>query len=441
MKSDARKELREIFDAAIAAVAPDEALLSHTRLDGDVLKADGKEYPLANRKIFVCGAGKGAAPMASALERLLGDRIDKGVIVVKYGHQSPLNKIECLEASHPTPDAAGEKGARACLAVAEETGENDLLICLFTGGASSLLPLPMPGLTLAELKEATSLLLGSGATINELNAIRKHLSSISGGRLAAAARGHVLSIIVSDVVGDDLATIASGPTASDPSTFEDCLFILEKYHLTEKFPNAALKILKAGADGEIPETPKPGDPAFEKTANIIVASNIQALRAGAAKARELGYKTEIMNEPITGEARAVARELIEVAKLQRKSLAPGDRGVCVLAGGESTVKLVGTGKGGRNQEMALAAIIELAGEDGVAALFAGTDGTDGPTDATGGFAFRDSLARVGSREEALAFLNDNDSYKALERAGELLITGPTRTNVMDIAIILVQAPE
>ncbi|MDE5833814.1 MAG: glycerate kinase [Desulfovibrio sp.] len=438
MEGDARKELREIFDAGVAAVAPDAALLAHMKLSNGALEAGGKVFPLTNRKIYVCGAGKGAAPMAAALENLIGALVAKGVIVVKYGHQLPLNKFEIFEASHPVPDEAGEKGAAACLETAKETGPEDLLICLFTGGASALLPLPYKGLNLDDLKKASDLLLASGATINEMNAVRKHLSAISGGRLAATAKGEVLSVIVSDVVGDDLSTIASGPTAPDPSTFADCLYILEKYRLTSKFPPDALKILRTGADGKIPETPKPGSEALERTTNIIVASNALAVKAAAERAERLGYRPSVMNEPMTGEAKEVAARLVEIAKEEKKSLKSGDKGICILAGGETTVRIMGDGRGGRNQEMALAAAIDLDGSGGVAGLFAGTDGTDGPTDAAGGFAFPDTVGRIGSKIDALKYLANNDSNPALAKAGDLLVTGPTRTNVMDLAIILIQ---
>lgn len=439
MKRDAKADLRSIFDAGVAAVAPDAALRAHVKLDGDELRAGGKTYDLGKGRVFVCGAGKGAAPMAVAIENTLGNRLDAGVVVVKYGHELPTGKIRLIEASHPTPDRAGERGARACLEIARATEPDDLLICPLTGGASSLLAAPTDGLDLEELKQATSLLLASGAEINELNAIRKHLSAIGGGRLASAARGAVLSLIVSDVIGDDLATIASGPTAPDPTTYEDCLFILDNYDLTSKFPATALNILRAGAAGERPETPKPGDPVFDKVQNIIVASNVQALEAAARRAADLGYRPEIITEPLRGEAREEAAKLLRFARGQRETMKDDEAPRCLLAGGETTVKIAGNGKGGRNQEMALAGVIEIAGAAGVSALFAGTDGTDGPTDAAGGFALPDSLDRIGSLDEARAYLDNNDSNAALLKAGDLLITGPTRTNVMDLAIILLDA--
>ncbi|MDE6735849.1 MAG: DUF4147 domain-containing protein [Desulfovibrio sp.] len=438
-----REQLTEIFAAALAAVAPDAAVTRHVRLTdgGKRLEAAGRSWDLAHGRVRVVGAGKGAAPMAQALEKLLGAHIAEGFVVVKYGHHLPLAHITIDQAAHPVPDAAGVLAAAHILDIARDCAPGDLLICLLTGGASALTPAPAPGLSLADLQETTSLLLQCGATIHEVNAVRKHLSLLGGGQLAAAANGaDVLAIIVSDVVGDALDVIASGPTSPDPSTFGECLEILERFQILSKVPQPARERLEAGAAGRIPETPKPGDPLFEHVCNVLAATNRQALEAAAAKAEALGLEARILTDSLTGEAREVAAGLVAEARRAAAALKPGDRGVCLLAGGETTVTLTGDGLGGRNQEMALAAALELAGIPRISGIFAGTDGTDGPTDAAGGFADGESVARMGGREAALAFLERNDSNAALLAGGDLLITGPTRTNVMDLAALLVEAP-
>lgn len=442
MKDAPREILLSLLDAALEAVAPDRALLRHLRIENGKIFAGSGEWEIPGQGISVLGAGKGAAPMAAALENLLGKHIKRGFTVVKYGHGLKLDRIEIAEASHPVPDAAGEKASRKFLEIAGQCREGDLLICLFTGGASALLPAPSPGLDLDALGEATSLLLGCGADIGEINAIRKHLSRLGGGRLAKAANGaNILSLIVSDVIGDDLQAIASGPTAPDPSTYAQCLALLEKYKLEKNFPSQAISILVAGSRGELSETPKKEEAFFRKVSNIIVASNGLALDAAAKKARELGLDVIFAHEPMSGVASAMAEKLVAKARSLQNGLKPGDRDICLLAGGETTVVLKGRGQGGRNQEMALAAALALEGQSGIHALFAGTDGTDGPTDAAGGFAGQDSVAKMGGRQAALHYLAENDSYQALKKAGEHLITGPTRTNVMDVAIILAQAPK
>ena len=327
------------------------------------------------------------------------------------------------------------------LDMARTCTEQDLLICLLTGGASALTPAPAPGLSLADLQRTTQLLLDCGAAIHEINAVRKHLSAFSGGQLARAAGGaSVLSVIVSDVVGDPLDVIASGPTAPDASSFADCREILGRFGLEDKLPAVVREYLRAGLAGRVPETPKPGDPLFGRVQNILAATNRQALDAAAVAAEACGYIPCVLTDQMTGEARQKAVELTGEALRRAGSLGPDGKGLCLLAGGETTVTIRGRGRGGRNQEMALAAALELEDQPRVCALFAGTDGTDGPTDAAGGFAFSDSVARMGGREAARALLAENDSNAALALSGDLLVTGPTRTNVMDLAVLLVERP-
>lgn len=437
-----RTVLRRILDAALDAVAPDGALLRHLRLDGpggDWLVADGRRQNLTGRRVRVLGAGKGVAPMAVALEGMLGQRIDEGFIVVKYDHGLPLKHIRQAEAGHPVPDASGVRATAQMLNMARTCTNQDLLICLLTGGASALTPAPALGLSLADLQQTTQLMLDCGAAIHELNAVRKHLSAFSGGQLARAAGGaSVLSVIVSDVVGDPLDVIASGPTAPDVSSFADCHEILGRFGLEKSLPATVREYLRAGLAGRAPETPKPGDPLFDRVQNILAATNRQALDAAARAAEACGYIPCLLTDRMTGEARQKAVELTHEARRRLEHLKPGDKGLCLLAGGETTVTIQGRGRGGRNQEMALAAALELEDQPCVCALFAGTDGTDGPTDAAGGFAFGSSVTRMGGREAARALLDENDSNTALTLSGDLLVTGPTRTNVMDLAVLLAE---
>lgn len=440
MELEARKAvLYSIFDAGVRAVAPDAALMRHVCLEDGQLLVDGQSWKLPRRgRLLVLGAGKGVAPMGAAVEELLGDRIDTGMLVVKYGHGLPLQQIAQVEAAHPVPDAAGAAATRALLELAAgAAAADDLVLCLLTGGASALTPAPVSGVTLEDMQQVTELLLRSGATITELNAVRKHLSRFSGGQLArTAAPAGVVSVIVSDVVGDALDVIASGPTAPDVSTFADCMDILARYGLGSAMPPAVLHHLRQGQLHQEAETPKPGDALFRHVQNTLVATNRQALDAAAEQARSHGFRPVILTDRMVGEAREQAALLVTQARQMAAELAADAQPVCLLAGGETTVTLRGRGRGGRNQEMALAASLALQDCPHICALFAGTDGTDGPTDAAGGCAWAGNLA-VAGLEQARRALEENDSYAILHHCGALLRTGPTRTNVMDLAILLV----
>ena len=435
-----KRRLEEIFRAGLKAVEPEEAIRRHVQLAGDHLTVGGHSYPLASfKRIIVTGFGKGAAPMAKALEEILGDRLTEGWITVKYGHGIPLQKVRVMEAGHPIPDESGLKATRFILDHLQGCTEEDLVLCVFSGGGSALSPAPRPPLELSEKQQTTRLLLDCGATIFEINSLRKHLSVFKGGQLARITYPATLvSLILSDVVGDTLDAIASGPTVPDSSTFSDCLRIVERYALSEKLPPPVLKLLLDGAQGLIEETPKEGDAVFQRVQNLIVGSNRSALLASAEKAAQLGYHTLILSSFMEGEAREIAYAFAAVGKEIVASGHPVPPPACILAGGETTVTIRGGGKGGRNQELALAAALAIQGWPQIAILSAGTDGSDGPTDAAGAF------ADGGTCQEALQkgfnpqkYLLHNDSYNFFNELGDLLITGPTRTNVMDVICLLV----
>jgi glycerate 2-kinase len=404
-------------------------VLRHLRLDKNVLVAGGERYRLsAFRNVYIIGAGKASAQMARAVERLLGARVTDGLINVKDGHGAKLQRVQINECGHPIPDRRGVAGARRIAEIARQAGPDDLVVALISGGASALLPLPAPPITLAEKQKTTRLLLHCGASIHEINCVRKHMSLIKGGQLARLAYpATLLTLILSDVIGDDMDVIGSGPTVPDGSTFADARAILEKYRIPDLLPLAAK------------ETPKPGDKIFEKTRNVIVGSNALAVDAAAEEARRLGFHTLVLSTFIEGEAREVARVHAAIAKEIHASGRPVSRPACVISGGETTVTIRGKGLGGRNQEFALAAAIDIAGlGNNMLILSGGTDGTDGPTDATGAVADGTTLARGQALGlDADAYLRNNDSYRFFEATGDLIKTGPTGTNVADIHLILV----
>ena len=435
MKRNLRSDAQKIFRAAVAAADPTQAVLSHLHLAQDTLIAGRRRYDLSSfNNIYVIGAGKAGASMAAAIEKLLGKKISDGLINVKDGHLAPLRRIRLHQASHPLPNQNGVDGALQILEIARAAGPRDLVICLISGGASALLPAPAVGITLNDKQRVTALLLACGATIHEINAVRKHLSSIKGGQLAQAVfPATLLTLILSDVIGDDLSVIGSGPTVSDPSTFADALNILRKYDLLKKIPARALHILQAAKQ----ETPKPADPLFRKSQTIIVGSNRQAMEAAAKTARQLGYKPLVLSTTIEGETRDIAGMHVAIAREVRASGQPLRAPACLLSGGETTVTLRGQGKGGRNQEFSLAAALQLADVPNTLVLSAGTDGSDGPTIAAGAFADTTTLARADALGmNASDFLARNDSFSFFETLGDLLITGPTNTNVMDVRIVL-----
>ncbi len=435
-----REHAEAVFRAGLKAVDPIRAVGRHVRRDGDVLTVGERSYDLSKfERVFVVGAGKASAAMGRAVETLLGERITAGLINVKYGHALPLETIRLHEAGHPVPDEAGLEGARDILSLLETTGEKDLVLCLLSGGGSALLPVPAQGLSLADKQEMTRLLLESGANIQEINALRKHASGIKGGLLARAVYpSSLITLILSDVIGDDLDSIASGPTVPDTTTFQDCRDVIERYGLAGRMPPGVLDLLEKGASGELPETPKAGDPAFADTQNLIVAGNFQALQAARERAEELGYNTLLLSSTIDGETRDAARVHAALAREIRRSGNPIAPPACLLSGGETTVTIRGKGLGGRNQEFVLAASLAIAGLENTVILSAGTDGTDGPTDAAGAVADGWTVARAREKGlDALTFLRDNDSYRFFQPLGDLLITGPTLTNVMDLRIVLV----
>ncbi len=436
MAASLRRQALQIFHAAVKAAAPAEAVRRHLKLDRDSLIAGRQRYSLkAFDKIYVVGAGKAGAQMALAVERLLGRRIAAGLVNVPYGESARLRRVELNECGHPVPDSNGESGAARIAEIAGNAGADDLVVCLISGGASALLPLPAPPVTLAEKQQATKLLLNCGANIHEINCIRKHISLVKGGGLARLAYpATVLTLILSDVIGDDLDVIGSGPTVADRTTFADARAVFEKYRIWEKVPEGVRERLSTSAS----ETPKPGDRIFAKVQNLIVGSNRLAVDAAVQQAKALGFRTLVLATGIQGEAREVARVYAALAKEIRATGRPVKAPACVISGGETTVTIRGDGLGGRNQEFMLAAAMDIAGIDDVVLLSAGTDGADGPTDAAGAVVDGTTVARAESKGlDAGAMLGNNDSYHFFEALGDLIKTGPTGTNVADIQLVLV----
>jgi hydroxypyruvate reductase len=436
---------KTIFSKAVEAVDPSRRLKDLVRIERDHLwirmdEDSEKGFDVdAFKRIFLIGTGKASTSMAQAIEEIFGDRITKGVITTKYGHLLPLKKTEIIEAGHPIPDQNGFEGTKKIQSLLKESGSEDLVIFLLSGGGSALLPVPVDGITLEEKQKATQLLLDCGADIKEINTIRKHISQIKGGWLAKwAYPSTLIGFILSDVVGDPLDVIASGPTVPDTSTFEEAWEILKKYDLIEKIAPSIQRHLLLGKEGKIEETPKPGDVTFEKVYHILIGSNILALRAAEREASSYGLHTLILSSSIVGETREAARFHSAIAKEVISSGNPISRPACIISGGETTVTIKGYGLGGRNQEFALAGALEISGMEKVVFLSGGTDGTDGPTDASGAIADYTTITRARSMGlDAKAYLENNDAYPFFKKLGDLLITGPTHTNVMDVRILLV----
>jgi glycerate 2-kinase len=440
MESRQRNLLEKIFLAGLRAVDPERMVRKHVKRTDRSLEIGGHSYELDGfQHILLVGAGKGTAPMAKALEDLLGDNLNAGCITVKYGHSIPLRKTEIIEAGHPIPDEAGIEGAERILERVRGCSAKDLIICAFSGGGSALLPAPVHPVSLSQKQQTTRLLLECGASIDEINAVRKHLSRIKGGGLAKAAHpAAVVALMLSDVIDDRLDVIASGPTVPDPSTYYGCLQILMKYGLSHDMPGAVRDLLENGAAGRFEETAKPGDPLFAGVHNLIVGNNETALLAAQEQALAAGYNCLILSSRIQGEAREVAKVFAAIGKEIRTSGRPISPPACILAGGETSVTVRGNGKGGRNQELALAAAVALEGCEAITLLSAGTDGTDGPTDAAGAFADGSTCRRARhSGADCTGYLSYNDAYNLFAKTGDLLKTGPTLTNVMDIIGLLV----
>lgn len=437
------EDLTFIREAALRAVDPARLVREQLRMAEGRLWIGEHGWDLAElRDIRVIAAGKAAVPMAQAAGERLGTSLTAGVLVTKVHHTAghPLpDGFQVFEAGHPTPDMNGVRAAHAALRLLEGLTTRDLVLVLLSGGASALLPAPVEPLTLADLQAVTSLLLRSGAPIGELNAVRKHLSRLAGGQLARlAAPAAVVTLILSDVIGDPLDVIASGPTAPDPTTYAEAWRVLERYDLLPRVPPAVREHLAAGRVGAVPETPKPADPCFARVTNLVIGSNRIAARAAAQAAQEAGYRPLLLSTFVEGEAREVAKVAAALMRSVRTYGEPLPPPACLLWGGETTVTVRGNGKGGRNQELALAAALALEGLPDVALLALATDGTDGPTDAAGAIVDGATAGRARTLGLDLhAALRDNDAYPALAALEALLRLGPTGTNVNDLLVMLI----
>ncbi|MBW7884012.1 MAG: glycerate kinase [Caldilineaceae bacterium] len=436
-----RRRYLEILESALAAVDPYEAVAAVLRREGDTLKAGDRGIPLVGfRRVLVVGAGKAGAPMARAVEDCLDSKVAGGLVVVKTGHSSPTRRVEIVEASHPIPDAAGVAAGSRMLRLLEETQADDLVIAVISGGGSALLEAPA-GITLDDLQAMTDALLACGATINEINCLRKHMSAVKGGQLARASHPATLvTLVLSDVVGSPLDVIASGPTVPDSSTWADAWAVVESYGLEQRLPAAVIERLRAGLAGAIADTPKPGDAIFERTQTIIVADNRIAALAACARAEALGYSALLLSTYVEGEAAGVARVAVALGKEVQASHHPVAPPACLVLGGETTVTLgASPGHGGRNQELALAAALALDGTTGITVAALATDGTDGPTDSAGGLADAATVARGRAAGlDAVAYLRGHDAYPFLHATGDLLLSGPTQTNVNDLLFVFVE---
>ncbi len=433
-----------IFKEAVRAADPYHGVRKFVRREDRDVVIDGVRYSGDEfRKVVVIGGGKASARMGQALEDALGDMVTGGWINTKYDHAVPLERITVHECGHPVPDERGLEGTKKIIELLESADAETLVVCLLSGGGSALMPAPADGVTLAEKQEVTRLLLSAGSSIEEINAVRKHLSSLKGGgmaRIVAPASLHVL--ILSDVIGDRLDTIASGPAVADGSTYADCMEICARYGILDRLPAAARSRLESGAAGGAPETAKPGAPYLDASRNTLIGNNRMSVEAARDTAAGLGYTTLVLSTVIEGEAREIGTFYGSVASEIQASGNPVARPACVIGGGEPTVTIRGRGKGGRNQELALSVAGSIQGFSDTAFLSGGTDGTDGPTDAAGGVVDGGTIALgAAAGMDYRAFLAENDSYHYLERTGGLVMSGPTGTNVMDIHILLVGEPE
>jgi hydroxypyruvate reductase len=432
------REISRIIQAVLKASDPRILLSKKLSLHKKSLKAGRFRYNLSHyRHIYVVGAGKASGAMAEALERILGHRITDGLVVVKHGHTVPVSRIRILEAAHPVPDRAGRDGAREIVSLLRKAGEEDLVIVLLSGGGSALMPLPVKGVTLAQKQLTTQLLLRSGATINEINVVRKHLSQVKGGRLLLhAAPARVLTLILSDVLGNSLDTIASGPTFPDPSTYGDAIRFLKKYRAWQDLPTPVRNHLIRGRQGLVEETLKMGNPAFKKVRHLIIGDNRVALKAAAQAARKSGFRTQILTSHLTGDVREAARAFGSFAHQLHKKKHAGPQKTCLLASGETTVTVRGKGKGGRCQEFTLAVALKIAGLPGTVVAAFGTDGTDGPTDAAGAYADENTIPKaIRQGLNPVKALHDHNSFPFFKALGKLIITGPTRSNLNDLYML------
>jgi glycerate-2-kinase len=439
----AREILIEAVNQAIAAVDPSSAMHRRVKLRGECLEVGDHKVDLSDiERLVVVGGGKATGKMAEVLEEILGERIDGGIVNILEGTATEYRarRVKLVEAGHPLPTKKGMEGAEEMMELVGELGEKDLVICLLSGGGSALMPYPVQGVSLAELRRTNELLLKSGAAIHEVNAVRKHLSRIKGGQLAKAARpARVISLIISDVVGDRLDTIASGPTYPDSTSFRDAMEVVERYGLTDDLPKSVVDHLQKGARGEIPETPKMEDEFFRNTIHEIIASNTDAVEAVAKVGRAHGLNVFVLTTRMEGEAREVGANIAAVARRVTETGAPVPRPALLISGGETTVTVRGEGPGGRNQELVLSAAIEISSQRNVAVTSFGTDGIDGPTDAAGALA--DGFTIERAKQEGLDpadHLRRNAPYTFFKKLGDLLFTGPTGTNVMDVAVLLVE---
>jgi hydroxypyruvate reductase len=425
-----RQAARAILDAAIAA--GDARRLTREALE----RLDLARF----RQVVVVGGGKASGAMALAVEDVLGDRVTAGLVAVKEAATAAPRRVRVVEAGHPLPDERGRAAAEEIRRLVATAGAEGVVLCLVSGGGSALLPAPVAGVTLPEKQAVTRLLLEAGATINELNAVRKHLSMLKGGQLArAAAPAPVVALLLSDVLGDPLDVIASGPTAPDPTTFADALAVLDGFGLRDRIPVAARRHLEAGAAGAVPETPKPGDPLFERVTNSVIGNNALVTEAAAREAARRGFPPLVLTARLQGEAREVARVFASILAESAQSGRPVGRPACVLATGETTVTVRGGGKGGRCQEFALALAPALAALPGVVVLAAGTDGSDGPTDAAGALVDWTTLERARGRGlDPRVALAANDAYHFFARLDDLVVTGPTGTNLLDVYLALLR---
>ncbi len=444
--SSANRKAREIVLDAIESlldeVDPQKVVKSHIRLADETLIVDEKSFDLSSfNNIFVVGGGKASGFMAEALEEILGDRIKRGLIVVPKGTSGTYKtkKTAFYEASHPIPDNSSVEGARKIVNLVSHAKENDLVICLISGGGSSLMALPKTGILLEDKQKVTDLLLKCGATINEINTVRKHISAFKGGQLAKTAYpATILGLLLSDVLGDPLDVIASGPAVPDSSTFEEAVKILKNYDVWKKIPDSIKRVLSEGEKGLIDETPKKGDPTFEKVHNFVIGNNRLACQAAIKAMKKSGLNTMFLSSFLEGEAREIGTALSALANEVLASGNPLPPPVGIVVGGETTVTVIGRGKGGRNQELALAAALRIEGLEKVVIASISTDGVDGPTDAAGALVDGETIRHSKElRVDAGMFMKNNDSYEFFSRVGGLIHTGPTGTNVNDVTMIIV----